>query len=271
MRGTSGASSASVAAGFESVLQGAGPEAAALGEQLYAVVDALEGSGSLRRAVTDPSRSAPDKADLVSGLLTGKVDARVVEVVSALARARWSEEKDLIDALDELAGDAVLAAAESAGTLHQVEDELFRLDRMLAGQPDLRRALTDRSAEPARRGALVRELLESKVEPATLQLVERAAVAPHGRSMAASLTMLGRLAARRRELLVALVTCAMMPEPEQAARLIALLERAYGRAVQLNIAVDPEVIGGLRVRIGSEVVDSTVLARLDDARRQLAG
>jgi len=53
-------------------------------------------------------------------------------------------------------------------------------------------------------------------------------------------------------------------------RLTALLGRAYGRPVQLNVSVDPEVVGGIRVVVGDEVVDATVLSRLDDVRRRLA-
>jgi len=55
----------------------------------------------------------------------------------------------------------------------------------------------------------------------------------------------------------------------QQDRLSALLERAYGRAVQLNVTVDPEVLGGMRIQVGADVVDSTVLSRLVDARRRL--
>ena len=271
MRGTSSASLEAVRRAFEPVLRAAGGDAATIGGQLYSVVDALDGSGSLRRALSDPARSGDDKARLVTALLGGKVDDRVVEVVSALARARWSEERDLTEALDEVAADAVLASAQAEDRLDQVEDELFRLDRVLVGQRDLRRALTERSAEPERRAALARSLLEGKVHPATLRLVERAATAPRGRSLSASLAQLGRLAARRRQMLVASVTAASVPTAAQLERLTGLLERAYGRSVQLNISVDPEVIGGLRIQVGSEVVDSTLLARLDDARRRLAG
>ena len=271
MRSTSAASLESVAAGFEPVLRAAGADATTLGGQMFAVVDALDSSGSLRRAVTDPSRSADAKARLVTEMLSGKADDRVVEVVSAFARVRWSAEADLTEALEQVATDAVLAAAQSAGTLERVENELFRLDRMLVGQRELRRALTDRSVSPELRGTLVRDLLADKVDPATRQLVERAAVAPRGRTMTAMLAALGRLAARRREMLVAVVTAAAPLSAAQSARLTQLLERTYGRAVQLNFSVDPEVMGGLRVQVGPEVVDSTMIARLDDARRTLAG
>jgi F-type H+-transporting ATPase subunit delta len=49
------------------------------------------------------------------------------------------------------------------------------------------------------------------------------------------------------------------------------LERQYGRPVHLNIVVDPDVIGGIRVEIGDDVIDGTVSSRLDDARRKIAG
>jgi F-type H+-transporting ATPase subunit delta len=271
MRGTSGVSLERVGRAFEPVLRDAGASAGALGAQLYAVVDALDGSGSLRRALSDPARSREAKASMVATLLKGKVDDRVVDVVSGAAQARWSSEVDLADALEELAADAVLAAAQADDALEQVEDELFRLDRALVGQQDLRRALTERAAPAAARGALARRLVDGKVHASTLQLAERAAAVPRGRSMSATLRMLGRLAARRRTLLVASVLTANELTPGQVARLTSLLERAYGRSVELNISVDPAVIGGLRVQVGEEVVEATLLGRLDDARRRLAG
>jgi F-type H+-transporting ATPase subunit delta len=40
--------------------------------------------------------------------------------------------------------------------------------------------------------------------------------------------------------------------------------------MQVQVQVDPHVLGGLRVQVGPEVIDATVLARLADARRRLA-
>ena len=44
-----------------------------------------------------------------------------------------------------------------------------------------------------------------------------------------------------------------------------------GQTVHINVIEDPEVLGGLRVEIGDEVIDGTVRTRLDDVRRRLAG
>ena len=271
MRGISAASLKAVAREFEPVLVAAGTQGTILGAQLFAVVDALDSSTSLRGALSDPARTGDAKAGLVVGLLSGKMDDRVVGVLSSFARARWASENDLPEAVEQVAADAVLAAAQSTGTLELVEDEIFRFGRLLVGQRDLRRALTDRGAPAESRAALVHRLLAGKVRPITLQLVERAAFAPRGRTMASMLGLLGRLAARRRELLIALITAASAFSPEQVDRLTALLERTYGRPVQLNVLIDPEVVGGLRMEVGSEVVDATLLARLDEARRRMAG
>ena len=149
--------------------------------------------------------------------------------------------------------------------------EIFRFERVLIGQRELRRALTDRAAPPESRAALVASLLQGKAEPATVQLVSQAAFGPRGRTMAAMLGRMVRLSAQRRQLLVAAVTAATPLSSAQLERLSATLERAYGRAVQISVAVDPRVIGGMKVQVGEHVVDSTTLGRLEDVRRRLAG
>ena len=50
-----------------------------------------------------------------------------------MVRARWSQSRDLVDALEELADTADLTAAQQDGTLDEVEDELFRFSRITAG------------------------------------------------------------------------------------------------------------------------------------------
>ena len=73
MRGTSRVSLQGVADRFEPVLVAVGPRAAEIGEQMFALVDALEGNGSLRRTLTDPSIDAEAKVGLARRLLA---DAR---------------------------------------------------------------------------------------------------------------------------------------------------------------------------------------------------
>jgi F-type H+-transporting ATPase subunit delta len=102
MRGPSLASLTAAQERFAPVLTAAGKQAADLGEQLFAVVDALDSSGSLRRTLSDPAIDADAKAGLVSAVLA-RSDERVVTAVSGLARSRWTSEDDLGDAVEQLA------------------------------------------------------------------------------------------------------------------------------------------------------------------------
>jgi F-type H+-transporting ATPase subunit delta len=140
MRGTSRASLAAAQGRFEPVLREAGAQGRLLGEQLFALTDALDSSGSLRRTLTDPSAAGEAKAALVARLLSA-ADPRAVEAAQGLVRARWSAEEDLAEAVEHLGFSSVLASAEADGTLDQVQEELFRIGRALAGQREVRRLL----------------------------------------------------------------------------------------------------------------------------------
>lgn len=269
MRGTSRASLVAAEGRFEPVLREAGAEGLLLGEQLFALVDALDSSGSLRRTLTDPSAQGDAKAALVARLLHA-ADPRVVEAAQGLARSRWSAEGDLAEAAEQLAFAGVLASAEADGTLERVQDELFRIGRALAGQREVRRLLYEDSVHAEARGDLVDRLLAGGGATATRVLARRAAVAPRGRRFVATLGHLGDLIAERRSRTVATVLTAADLGAAQRDRLGEILARAYGREMQVQVQVDPHVLGGLRVQVGPEVIDATVLARLADARRRLA-
>ena len=44
---------------------------------------------------------------------------------------------------------------------------------------------------------------------------------------------------------------------------MATLEKRFGRKLQAKVEVDPELIGGVRVVVGDEVLDTSVKARLE--------
>ncbi|MFD2028180.1 F0F1 ATP synthase subunit delta [Promicromonospora aerolata] len=270
MRGSSGASLKAAQERFEPVLRAAGADALTLGEQLLTLVSALDESAALRRSLADPSREGEAKAGLVAGLLSG-FDERVTDLVSGLVRSRWASDGDLGEAVERLGLDAVLASAEARGALETVEDELFRLARSLDGQREAKQILSDASTAPERRVALVDALVADKVDTVTQRLAQRATSSLRGRRFVQTLGWFGEVAAERRKRLVASVTSATMLTREQEQRLGALLERSYGKPVQLNVTVDPAIVGGMRIQVGADVVDSTVLSRLADASRRLAG
>ncbi|MDP9444542.1 MAG: F0F1 ATP synthase subunit delta [Actinomycetota bacterium] len=270
MRGTSADSRAAVVRRLEGLLDSDGVDAGRLGTDLFAVAALLDAEPRLRRAVTDPASDPDAKVRLVRAILAGRLSDAAVDVAAEAVRHRWSAGRDLADTLEYAGVVAEVSAAEQAGQADELEDELFRFGRVVVGDRGLRRTLDDRRVAVERKRALVRGLLEDRATPASVRLVEQAA-AGRQRSFAVALEEFQELAAARRHRLVATVRAAQpLPEHDKQ-RLADALARQYGRAVHLNVVVDPTLLGGLRVEIGDDVIDGTVSSRLDDARRRLAG
>ncbi|HEY2641448.1 MAG TPA: F0F1 ATP synthase subunit delta [Streptosporangiaceae bacterium] len=241
-----------------------------LGDELFAVAGLLASQSVLRRALSDPSRSAEARSGLANTLLSGKVSDETAGLVAAAAAARWSAPGDLTDAVERLAVHSIVAAAELEGRLDDLEDELFRFGRIVASQPALRIALTNPFLPPDAKRSLLAALLSGKVTPETQRLIVQAAVNPLGRSLDVSLEEYAQLAARRRERLVAEVHVAVDLTEQQRGRLAAALAESYGHQVHLNVVLDPRVAGGMTVRVGDELIDGSVATRLAEARRRLA-
>ena len=271
MRASSQSSTADARSSFEAVLRQAGVEAQVLGSDLFAVADVLTGSSGLRRALTDPSREGEDKAAVASAVFGGKVRGEVLDLLDGMARRRWSADDDLREAVELIGTDAVLASAEADGALLDVESQLFTVQRLLADNRELRLALADKDRSAGDRAQLLASLVADKTTAQTQVLLERALTASHEPSLAAALVRLIEAAAERRQQLVVTVTAARPLSTAQQERLRGILEGAYGRSAHINVAVDESVIGGVRIQIGDEVVDATMLSRLEEARRRLAG
>jgi len=244
---------------------------AKVSDSLFAVVTLLAGQGSLRRMLSDPAVESDAKVRVVDSLLADRVDPAALEIVRTVARQRWSEPRDVVDALEALAVEASLQQAESEGVLDEVEDELFRFGRIVDGQHELRAALTDRNLPSARKGDLLHRLIDGKVAGVSSALIERAVIAPRGRTIERVLNDYAELAAKRRERLIAHVTSALDLDDDQQQRLAESLRREFGRDIRLQVVVDPSLLGGLTVRIGDELIDGSVLRHLGAARRQLTG
>jgi F-type H+-transporting ATPase subunit delta len=244
-------------------------EFASLGDDLFRAAALLRSEPALRRAVTDVSTPAEAKAALVHSLLDGKLGTPAVDVVAAAVALRWVAARDLQDALEHL---GVIAVVRSAGRREstRLSDELFVVGQVVEENADLRIALSDPARSTDDKRELLRRLLQDRALPATVTLVEQA-LAGTFRSFHAAITEYQKVAAATQGEGVALVRVARDLTEGERSRLEQALSTQYGRPVHLNIEVDAGLLGGMRVEIGDDVIDGTVVSRLDDARRRLAG
>jgi len=271
MRGASRASFADLSEGLAAADITSATVATRLANELFAVVGVLDTEHMLRRALSDAGKPAAEKGAIVGALLHGKVTRRTEALVVAAVESRWASPGDLADAVERLAIEAMVLAADTDGSLDELEDELFRFGRVISAQPDLRAALADASLPEDGKRGLLDALLAGKVTPAALALINQVVAHPRGRSLLVALDICADIAARRRQQLIAVVRSAVELSASQRSRLAEALAGVYGHRVQLNVLLDPSVLGGISVQIGDDLIDGTAATRLAEVRRKLAG
>ncbi|MCB0907219.1 MAG: F0F1 ATP synthase subunit delta [Nocardioidaceae bacterium] len=266
-RGTSAEGLEAVLGELQSALTG-GADAAVIGAELFAVAGVLRSEPALRRIATDMSVATGAKQTLVTEIFGDKVSGATLDLVHTALGRRWTATRDLPDALEHVGVVAVVRSADADSG--RLVDELFGFGQVVTGSPDLRDALSDRSRSIADKATLLHTLLDGKALDATRTLAEQAL---HGtyRTVGAALTAFQQVAADVHSQKIATVHVARPLSDAERGRLTAALASHYHRDVHLNVVVDPEVLGGIRVEIGADVIDGTVVSRLDAARRKLAG
>ena len=249
-----------------------------LANELFGILATVDSSAGLRRALTDPSRSSDEKSALVKQLFGGKVSADAVEIVSGLAGSRWASARDIGDALETLAASVVIAVAENKSAaaasgmtgLESLEDELFAFTQIVESNHEVQRALSEPQASPAAKIALAERLVPNASEEAKV-LIGQAVSQPRGLKVTKLVRRFAELAAKRQQRWIATVTVARPLTETQESRLATGLNALYGRELKINMIVDPVLIGGIRIKVGDEVLDASVHARLSQLQRQLAG
>jgi F-type H+-transporting ATPase subunit delta len=242
-----------------------------LADELFAVARLLQEQPVLRRALSDPAGKPAERAGLARRLFGAKLSDDALEMMETVARLRWSRPFDLVEAAVALGTEASLDAAEARGELEDVEDELFRFGRIVGGDRDLSRILADRTAPAAGKRALLDRLLSGRVSPVTEQLLRNVLTARYAGAPDVEIERLTDAASRRRGQSIARVTSAVPLTAPQEERLTAVLSRIYGRPIGLQVTVDPGLLGGLVVQVGDEVIDGSIVQRLEAVERRLAG
>ena len=159
--------------------------------------------------------------------------------------------------------------ARAEGTLDEVEDELFRFARSFEGSDALRSALSDDQIPPAKRQAIIEDLLGGKATSTTTQLISMVVGSGRTRDLPAIVDNLVARASSAKHQEVAEVRTAVALTADQETRLAAALVNATGKQVNLKVVVDPSVLGGLVATVGDTVIDGSVRTRIDQLKSRL--
>lgn len=165
--------------------------------------------------------------------------------------------------------EAVVALATAEGALDTVEDELLQIARAVDENEALREKLVDIHLPVANRLKFVEAEALAAASPATRSAVAMVIAAGRAGDLADIATEVSRRAAEARERELAEVAVAVPLDDATREQLRAALERATGKKLELKVFVDPDVVGGVRARIGDTVIDGSLAKRLDDVRTRV--
>ncbi len=244
-------------------------DAAQFSADLFTVLTVLSSSVGLRRALTDNSRDAASKADLISNLFGKNVTEAAKTLFSQAASLRWSNPAEIADAIENLAVESASTAADKSGELEKLENQLFDFARVLIANPEFRQALNTASDTDASKVSLLESVVNGKYSLHTINLLKRVVVLRRGRSIDATLATYSNYVSNSRNRLVAHVKTAIALTESQTSSLIAALTKQMGKEVHVNIEIDPKVLGGISIRYADDVIDGTVVNRLAEASRAL--
>jgi len=243
-----------------------------LADDLTSVAGLLIHESAVTRHLTVSAEDAAPRVRLLERLVAGKVGQPALDVLKKAVSERWSAERDLVDAIELAARQALLIRAERAGQIDDVEDQLFRFSRILDAQPRLALLLGNYEVAPDARIRLLRKVLDSAgagVSPITAELLAKTVELLRGQSAEKAVQDLAEVAVARRGEVVARVSAATELSDGQQTRLTEVLSRIYGHPVTSQIQIDPELLGGLAITVGDEIIDGTLSSRLAAAQSQL--
>ena len=249
-------------------LRDSGEDAWRIGNELFTITSALDHNIQLERALTDPSRPVEDKVAVVKTLIGDQAHPLVMEIMSDLVSRRWSRVSDIANAVEDFGVDGMMYYADYTNTTLQVSIELAELHSALLNLPVVRTKLYDATVSSEARVKLLYSLIgDADFNQVTKRLAEHATCNLRNRRYLQTIQWLINKFSRHMGESMVTVTTATPLSKEQVEKLIAIYSAKTGHPVHINSVVDPTVMGGMRIQVGDEVTDNTVVAQLQHLQR----
>jgi F-type H+-transporting ATPase subunit delta len=172
--------------------------------------------------------------------------------------------------VDRVYARALFEAAQEKGRLEPVRDQLEQVVAAAAEVPELRELLRNPQLDPRARAAALEDVLaggDELLRNFLLVLVDKGRIG----ELEVIAEEFERLVAASEGVLSAELTTAIELSDDDERRLLKQIEDASGRKVEATRHVDPGLIGGIVLQVGSHRLDASVRGRLDRLRRTLVG
>ncbi len=164
---------------------------------------------------------------------------------------------------------ALFHAAQRTGAIDRVESDLGLVAYTLETIPSLMEAVRSPVIPRDRKKALLRDLFADKVHEVTLSFLDLLIEKRREEVVLETEPEYVLLADEARGIVKAEVTTAVPLTPEEERRLAAKLCQTTGKTIEVSTIVDPDIIGGVTVKIGDTVIDGSIRGQLEALREKL--
>jgi F-type H+-transporting ATPase subunit delta len=174
-----------------------------------------------------------------------------------------------VSVVDRVYATALFDAAKEQGRLDAIREQLAQIVAAEAEVPELRELLRNPQLDPRARAQALEEVLaggDELLRNFLRVLVDKG----RGGQLEEIARELERLIAEHEGIVHAALTTAVELSDDEAQTLLRQIEDASGRKVEATRSVDPGLIGGIVLQVGSHRLDASVRGRLERLRRELA-
>ncbi len=268
-------------------------------DELQTFLDVVQNSSDLEIVLTDSSISETAKFGVLSDLLKGKVVSETLSILNYLVE--FERVEFVIETLSEVIHRFSLASsvanvegelepsdsrqiskgrirgylisicrsAKEVSELDEIEDELFRFARIVETNSELRSMFADLVIPVENRLNVLDALLKGKVTDSTYRILRYILRAGRMRDYVVTLDECVALIAHERGRRVANVRTVSQLTDLQVNELKEKLTRAQGVPVEIRVVLDPTLVGGMVITVGTTMIDGSVKHKLEELASDL--
>ncbi len=268
-------------------------------DEFQTFLDVVQNSSDLEIVLTDSSISETAKFGVLSDLLKGKVVSETLSILNYLVE--FERVEFVIETLSEVIHRFSLASsvanvegelepsdsrqiskgrirgylisicrsAKEVSELDEIEDELFRFARIVETNSELRSMFADLVIPVENRLNVLDALLKGKVTDSTYRILRYILRAGRMRDYVVTLDECVALIAHERGRRVANVRTVSQLTDLQVNELKEKLTRAQGVPVEIRVVLDPTLVGGMVITVGTTMIDGSVKHKLEELASDL--
>jgi len=157
---------------------------------------------------------------------------------------------------------AVFVVADKSGQLTGTIQRLDNLLNIYTSSPEFRLFLQSRRISPAEKLKILKKVFMNILSNVELELLKHLLEEGHIQLLSAVIKRFHLIADSAKTSLKVSISTAEQMNPEELSDVVRRIEQKLGKKVDADVLVDPEILGGVKFRIGNTIVDGSIVTRL---------